>query len=60
MIFMRHQRNGVLVSKLKFHQNLGINFSFLVSFQQLGLQFIFIFRVCKEQGENQSIPKLLI
>lgn len=57
MIFMRHQRNRVLVSKLKFHQNLGINFSFLVSFQQLGLQFIFIFWICKEQGENQSIPK---
>lgn len=57
MIFMRHQRNVVLVSKLKFHQNLGINFSFLVSFQQLGLQFILIFWVCKEQGGNQSMPK---
>lgn len=30
MIFMRHQRNGVLESKLKFYQNLGVNFSFLM------------------------------
>lgn len=29
MIFMRHQRNWVLVFKLKFHQNLGGDFSFL-------------------------------